>query len=279
MRNFSQLLVRYHVFFLFVILQGFSLWFLFRFNTYHHAGFVNSANGVIGGLYTYKNNVTSYITLQSTNDELAAENASLLNKNRNSFVPVNEHYAMINDTLMQQKFQYLAAEVINSSINKQLNYLTIDKGKIEGVKPEMGVINRQGIVGIVKDVSPHFATIVPVVNLNFSAGVKIKRTGDIGLLQWDGTDYQIAQMVDVAKHVPVQVGDTIVTRGNSTVYPDNVLAGIVSKVTDEAGSNYHDVQVKLSVNFSQIHYIYVVTNLFGKEQRELEQTSEGNDAQ
>src|SRR5690606_11043361 len=133
------------------------------------------------------------------------ENEKLRNKLRDNFVSVNEHFVMINDTLRERKYRYKVAEVINNSTNKQLNYLTLNKGEREGIKPEMGIINENGLVGIVKNVSAHFSTAIPIINLNYTASAELARTGDFGLLEWDGDDYRYSYLKDVAKHVDVQI--------------------------------------------------------------------------
>ena len=274
MRNFINFITRYHVFFLFVLLQVVCYYFVVNFNGFHRSSYLNSSNLVIGQLYSWRDDFTSYFELRSINDSLAAENAELRNKLRSSYESVNEHFVIVDDTLMERKYQYLEATVVNNSINKQLNYLTVNKGSIEGIKPEMGVISQNGVAGIIKDVSPHFSTAISVLNLRYAVGVKVGRNNEFGLLKWEGNDSRYANVEDMAKHVDVRVGDKIYTRGNSAVYPPGILVGKVVDVTDEPGSNYHDIKVELATDFSKLEYVYIVTNLFKEEQTELEEKSE-----
>lgn len=277
MRNFIQFLVKYQIFIFFIVLQVLCFYLIYKNNSFHQASFVNSSNRLIGTLYTWKSNITQYIELQRVNDELSAENEELRNKLKGTFVNVNDHFVMINDTLRQRKYRYKSAQVVNSSINKQLNYLTINKGKNEGLAPEMGVINTNGLVGVVKDVSNHFSTVIPIINMKFTASAEIERTGSYGLLRWDGKDFLYAKLNDVPSHSDVRAGDTLVTRGASAIYPKGIFIGVVSSVANLEGSNFHDITVKLGNDFSKLRYVSVVENLLKKEQRDLENQTEEDD--
>lgn len=270
MRNFIQFLVKYHIFLFFLILQVLCFWLIFRNNTFHGASFVNSSNRVVGTLLTYKSNLSVYIELQRVNDELSAENEELRNMLTGTFVNVNDHFVMINDTLRERKYRYKSAQVINSSINKQLNYLTINKGQQEGLAPGMGVINTNGLVGVVKDVSEHFSTVIPIINLSFTASAELERTGSFGLLRWDGKDHRYAMLNDIPGHVDVREGDTLVTRSASGIYPRGIHIGTVEQLEQKDGSNFHQIKVLLNNDFGQLRYVYVVDNLLRSEQELIE---------
>jgi rod shape-determining protein MreC len=270
MRNFVRLLVKYHIFLFFLVLQVLCFYLIYSNNRFHQANFVNSSNRLVGTLFAWKSNLTEYIELQRVNDELSAENEELLNLIPQSFVSVNEHFVMINDTLRERKFRYKSAQIVNSSINKQLNYITINKGFGEGIVPEMGVIGTDGLVGVVKDVSEHFSTVIPIINQRFIASAELKRTGNFGLLKWEGEDYQFARLIDVPRHVDVMIGDTVVTRGSSAIYPKGISIGVVNEVALNEGSNFHEISVKLAVDFNKLRYVDLIENILKEEQRELE---------
>lgn len=274
MRNFVRFLVKYHIFLFFLVLQVLCFYLIYSNNRFHQANFVNSSNRVVGTLFAWKSNLTEYIELQRVNDELAAENEELLNQIPQSFVSVNEHFVMINDTLRERKFRYKSAQIVNSSINKQLNYLTINKGSIEGIFPEMGVIGTDGLVGVVKNVSDHFSTVIPIINQRFIASAELKRTGNFGLLKWEGEDYQYASLIDVPGHIDVNVGDTVVTRGASAIYPKGIPIGVISEVALNEGSNFHEIYMKLAVDFNKLRYVDLIENMLKDEQRELEKITE-----
>jgi len=270
MRNFIQFLVKYHIFLMFIGLEVLCFALIFRNNDFHKASFVNSSNQLIGKVYSWQSNIAQYIELQRVNNELSQENEELRNRLRGTFVNVNDHFVLINDTLRERKYRYKSAQIVNSSINKQLNYITINKGANEGLKPEMGVVNPNGLVGVVKDVSDHFSTVIPIVNLKFTASAELERTGHFGLLKWDGDDYRFAYLRDVPKHVDVQVGDSVVTRGASAIYPRGIPIGRVMSVQNPDGSNFHKIRLELHNDFNKIRYVYVVENQLKPEQKELE---------
>jgi rod shape-determining protein MreC len=271
MRNFVRFLVKYHIFLFFIALQIFSFWLIYSNNGFHQASFVNSSNRVVGTLFAWKSNLTEYIELERVNDELADDNERLRNTVPESFVNVNDHFVMINDTLRERKYRYKSAQIVNSSINKQLNYITLDKGKAEGIRPEMGVIGTNGLVGVVKDVSEHFSTVIPIVNQRFTASAELERTGNFGLLKWDGADYRYANLIDIPGHVDVREGDTVRTRGASAIYPKGIFIGVVEQVEKDEGSNFHTILVELGVDFNTLRYVYIVENLLKEEQRQLEE--------
>lgn len=274
MRNFIQFLVKYHILLFFLALQVLCFWMIYKNNSFHSASFINSSNKLVGTLFKWKDGITEYMELQRVNDELSAENEELKNRLKDNFVSVNEHFVMINDTMRERKFRYKSAHIVNSSINKQLNYLTINKGSLEGIKPMMGVINSNGLVGVVKDVSEHFSTVLPIINSKFTASAELKRSGNFGLLRWDGKDYRYAFLYDVPGHADVQPGDTIVTRGSSAIFPKGINIGLVSAVDRKEGSNFHTIQVALFNDFSKLRYVDIVDNLLAHEQRVLENTTE-----
>ena len=267
MRNFVRFIVKYHIFFFFLAIQFFCFFLIYSNNRFHQANFVNSSNRLIGTLFSWKSTLTEYIELQRVNDELSLENEGLRNLIPESFVNENDQFVMINDTLRERKFRYKSAQIVNSSINKQLNFITINKGSKEGLKPEMGVIGGDGLVGVVKDVSEHFSTVIPIINQKFVASAELERTGNFGLLKWDGSDYQYANLIDVPRHVEVLAGDTIVTRGASAIFPIGIPI---------EGSNFHEITVMLSVDFNKLRYVDVIENLLKEEQRELEIMTEEN---
>ncbi|MCZ4408613.1 rod shape-determining protein MreC [Cryomorphaceae bacterium 1068] len=274
MRNFVRFLVKYHIFLFFLVLQVLCFYLIYSNNRFHQANFVNSSNRLVGTLFAWKSNLTEYIELQRVNDELSLENEALRNQIPESFVSVNEHFVMINDTLRERKFRYKSAQIVNSSINKQLNYLTINKGSGEGIVPEMGVIGTDGLVGVVKNVSEHFSTVIPVINQRFIASAELERTGNFGLLKWEGEDYRFASLIDVPRHIDVMTGDTVVTRGASAIYPKGIPIGIVEEVALNEGSNFHEIKVKLAVDFNKLRYVDVIENILKEEQRELETITE-----
>lgn len=270
MRNLIQFLLRYKDFFLFLTLQAFAFYFLFSANIYHHAVFATSANNVIGSLYQKKSDLNSYFGLREVNKKLAQSNKELLNRQRSSYRRVDNEYVLVDDTLMRIQYRYIPARVINSGISKQKNYITLNRGKTDGITPNMAVITEQGVVGITRHVSRHFTTVIPIINVAFELSVETKQGRHPGLIRWNGKDPEIANVEDMAKPADVQPGDTIVTRGSSAIFPQGIAVGTVLQVEDQPGSNFLKIKMKLANSYRSLNYVYVIQNTLRQEQLELE---------
>ena len=163
----------------------------------------------------------------------------------------------------------MSARVINNSVNRQFNYLTINRGKADGVEPDMGVICPEGLVGVVTSVSEHYATVISVLNREFFPNAKIKRSNYFGYIDWPGNDYRYCQLNDIPLHAIFEIGDTIVSSGYSAIFPEGVLIGIVTKSNIDKGINY-SLDVKLTTDFKQLDQVTLVKNLLKQEQHQLE---------
>jgi len=270
MRNLIKFILRYKDFLLFLALQVFALYFLFSKNYYHNAVFSTSSNQIVGTLFETKNNFREYLQLKHNNELLAAENAELLNNQRDSYRRVDNEYVLVDDTLMLIQYRYIPAKVINAGTTKQKNYLTLNRGSLDGIEPNMAVIGQEGVVGIIRNASKHFSTVIPIINTSFELSIETKSTHHFGLLRWNGKDPQIAMIDDMAKHARVRVGDTIVTRGSSAIFPPGMMIGVVDLVEEVPGSNFHKVDVKLATSFTSLNYVYVIKNMLRDEQINLE---------
>ena len=176
----------------------------------------------------------------------------------------------IKDTIYKQQYTYLAAKVVNNSVTKRNNYITINRGRLHGVKPEMAVICESGIVGIVLNVSDHYATVLSFLNNNCKISAKLEKTQSFGSLVWDGINPKYAKLLDVNKHVPVAINDNIITSNYSTIFPEGIRIGRVIDQSLEPGDNFHSITVELYTNFSTLSSVYVIDNIFKEEQQQLE---------
>ena len=176
-----------------------------------------------------------------------------------------------NDTILKQQYTFMTSKVINNSTNRRNNYLTLNKGSKQGIKPEMGVICSEGIVGIVKDVSDNYSSVISFLHKDSRFSARIRKSGYIGSMVWNGFDETHGTLNDIAKHVKVSIGDTIVTSSFSTIFPDGVVIGTVAQVSSTGGNNFQDIKVKLSTPFGKLSYVYVISNLFKEEQKALEE--------
>ncbi|MCU0441857.1 MAG: rod shape-determining protein MreC [Bacteroidia bacterium] len=272
MRNLIFFIYKYYVFFLFLILEIVSFVFIYRFNHYQKASFVNYTVGVTSAFYTAVSNTQEYFYLRSINDSLQMENARLRTELFSSYYNNKFNLTQVNDTLYRQQYEYIAAQVVNNSVTKRNNYITLNKGRLHGIEPEMGVISENGIVGIVMNASNHYCTVLSLLNNNCKISAKILKNGAFGSLVWDGMDPKFAYLRDVNKHVPLMTNDVIVTSNFSTIFPEGIPIGKIYAHSLDAGDNFHKIKVELNTNFSTVSTVYVIRNLFKQEQQGIEAT-------
>lgn len=270
MKNFFAFLSKFHKEFLAVALQALCLSFFFIHNSFQRSVLISSSNQVVGEIYTQKASLTKYFNLIEQTEQLAAENAVLRSKQKEAYYISIKRSYQVGDSTGIQQYKYSTARAINATTNLQFNFITLSKGRNQGIDQDMGVISPEGLVGVVKNVSANYATVLPIINTNFTASVEVKRTKNFGLLKWDGVDPRFAKIEDIANHARIVKGDTIVSRASSAIYPTGVMVGIVEKIEQPQGSNYLDLKIKLAVDYSKITTVYVVNNLMKREQLQLE---------
>jgi rod shape-determining protein MreC len=271
MRNLFLFLWKYNFFIFFLLIETLCGYIIIQNNNFKRATFINSTNTIAAKTNTVVSAVTEYINLRTTNDALSRENAALKTLLPNVFY-IDSAITHINkDTVLKQQYEYLTAKVVNNSTNRRNNYLTLNKGSRQGVKPEMGVVCSDGIVGIVKDVSEHYSSVISFLHKDSKISARLKRTGYIGPMTWNGFDETHGTLNDIAKHVRVMKGDTVVTSSFSAIFPEGIMIGIVDDVNSNGGNNFQEIQVKLSTPFGRLSYVYVISNLFKEEQKALEE--------
>ncbi|MBR1630705.1 MAG: rod shape-determining protein MreC [Paludibacteraceae bacterium] len=278
MHKILQFFYKFRVMFLFILLEGISLVLLVRNNKYQQTVYLSSANDFTARMYEWSSSITDFFKLKSTNAQLAAENAQLLNQINdleNRLVMAEERANGIENPRLpsENQLDYIPAKVINNSTNHLKNYITINKGALDGIEPDMGVVSSSGAVGIIKNVSEHFAVIVPLLNPTLKLNCKLKTSNYSGPLVWDGTDARYSDMKDIARHVQVQVGDTIITSGLSSTFPEGIAVGTVKICELDDSDMFHKIKVELATNFSTLTYVQVIRNANKKEQQQLEQRS------
>lgn len=271
MRNLFLFLWRYNFFIFFLLLEVVCGFLIVRNNNFQHASFLNSTNKVAAEVNSVVSSVTDYINLRTTNDALARQNAGLKSLIPDVYYIDSALQRVASDTVLKQQYTFITARVVNNSVNRRNNYLTLNKGASQGIKPEMGVISGDGIVGIVKDVSEHFCSVISFLHKDSRISARIKKSGYIGSMVWGGYDENTGSLNDIAKHVKVAKGDTIVTSSFSSIFPEGILIGIVSDVNSDTGDNFQDIQVRLTTPFGKLSYVYIVSNLLKEEQQALEE--------
>lgn len=265
MRNLATFIWKNNYFFLFGILQLFSLWLIVDNSIFQRSAIITSTNAVSGSFLSVYNGIDQYFYLKYNNIELAKENALLLSESKNSFLITDKTEFTSNDSLYRHQFTYYDAKIISNSIKKQNNYLILDKGSKMGIQKEMAVVSPAGIVGIVKDVSPNFCSVISLLHQDTRVNAKIKRTGFIGTVLWDGMDYRYAKLIDIPYHLNVRYGDTVVTSGYSTIFPEGIMIGTVTIVKPNKNDNFYNISVKLATDFNRIDQVYIIKNHFKAE--------------
>ncbi|MGD1846128.1 MAG: rod shape-determining protein MreC [Salibacteraceae bacterium] len=270
MRNLFVLFWKYHLFLLFLLLEGIAFLLIVQGNKHHSGQFYSSANAVAGNRNSLVNNDSEYFDLKQENQELVREVAELKSLEPNAFRVVSASEIEINDTVYQQQYKFLGAKVIKSTVNRRNNYLMLNRGTSDGLAPDMGVIGPNGVVGKVQDVSEHFATVTSVLHKHTSIPTLHPSSGFPGLLNWDGADPTVGILNDVPLQAKVAEGDTLVTSGSSTIFPEGVAIGTVIDFEPKPESNFHRIRVRLFTNFYTVSHCFVVKNLLKSEQLELE---------
>ncbi|MFN3999110.1 rod shape-determining protein MreC [Algoriphagus sp.] len=274
MLRILQFLYRIRAFILFVFLEVMAVWMIVSNNSPQGAAFFNSSNVLVGTVLKKQADVVQFFSLAEANEALTAENAEILQKL--SFLQVKpDSMAFALDSVFAKTYQFKGARVIGNSLRFSQNYLTLNKGSKDGIKPGMGIFNPAGVVGRVKSVSENYAVAFSLLNTGLLVSSKIKSTDVFGSVQWDGKDATEARLLFVPRHVKTQEGDTVVTSGFNAVFPEGILIGVISKISpDVKDPNYLALTVKLSTDFSKVNYVYLVENTLFNELDSLYRQSE-----
>jgi len=272
MRNLWIFINRYNAFFLFVIFFTTGIVLTVKNNSYQRSVTFNSTNEVVGLAYERLNVFKRYMNLGSVNDSLALENARLntaLTALRNIDSARN---TLVKDTLSHIQYTYLPARVIKNSVTLRNNVITINKGSLDGIESGMAVISAgKGVVGLIRDVSPHLATIESLLNKNTKISVSIKSTKALGSLVWGdrNSDYRKAFIKDIPNHFPVKLRDTVITSGFGS-FPPGIPVGLISNRGISTGDNFLTIELNLFNDFSTLQYVYVIKDKMAQEQTALE---------
>lgn len=262
---------QYRAFFIFLFLEFVCIWLIVSSNHYQRAQFFNSSGSLVANLNSFSFDISEYFSLRETNYELAEENAEL--RTRLEERPLT--YPIIlntetDDTTITNRFDYVSAKVVNNSINRFTNFITINKGSNAGIEEGMAVISHAGAVGKVKATSAHYSVVTSILNIDVMVSAMIKRTGHFGSVQWDGRDPLYIHLKFIPRHVKPLVGDSVVTSGYNTVFPEDILIGSIEEIELGDASLFYDLKVKLSQDFQKLSYVDVVRSNLKAEQDSLE---------
>ena len=274
MRNLINFLLKYNYWFLFILLEVASFVLLFRFNRYQQSAFFTSANTVVGAVYDVSGGISSYFHLKSVNEDLLDRNMLLEQQISNLEKALKERQVdsiTINSVrqMPQSDYQLFKAHVIKS-LTLPDNYITLDKGSSSGIRSEMGVIDGNGIVGIVYETSPSYSVVISVLNSKSNISCKIIGSDYFGYLKWERGDSRYAYLKDLPRHAEFNLGDTVVTSGFSTVFPEGIMVGTVDDMSDSNDGLSYLLKIKLATDFGKLGDVRVIARNGQEEQKKLE---------
>ena len=267
MRNLLDFLYRYRTFGLFIVLEVFCAWLIVKYNNRYNASFLNSSNTLAANMSQLSQNTEDYFNLKEVNQQLLDENEHLRN------LLINQPINYVNTDTTNNRYQAIKARVINNTYNRSMNFLTLDIGNKNGIEPGMGVISGTGIIGQVKSVSAHFATVISLLHRNLMVSSFIDRTNTICTVQWDGISPIKASVKYIPKHIDVKVGDTVVTSDYNAVFPRGIMIGRISGLDAKAEDVYYEAEIDLSTDFTSLNYAYVITDELKQEKDSIEATN------
>lgn len=265
MRNLLAFLAKYNHWFVFILLEVICFVLLFRFNNFQGSVYFSSANAVAGKVYEYNSSVTTFFNMSQSNKKLSERNLILEQQVRALTQYIATHHG---DSLAMEQcqkqalagFKLIPAKVIQSTINRENNLITIDKGKADGIHEDMGVACGTGVVGVVYMASDHYSIVLPVINVNSNISVMIRKRGYFGFLHWKGTPSDIAYVDDVPRHARFALGDYVVTNGYSSIFPPGIMVGKILHVFNSSDGLSYRVQLRLSTDFGKLRHVCVIDN-------------------
>jgi rod shape-determining protein MreC len=283
MRKLLDFLISKRHWFLFFLLEAVSFMLIYRNNAYQQSIMFSTANVVSANIVSLGGSVTSYLNLREKNRELIERNGlleiELLRLQRQIETMVADtasFHSFISDTMRQFPYTVVSAKVVNNTVAYLSNYVTIDKGRDDGISPDMGVVSEDGVVGIISTVSDHYSVVIPILNPKFRLSCKVLGSSYFGSMSWDGRNTQYAKLDELPRHVEFNKGDTIVTSGFSTIFPEGIMVGTVLSFERQRDDNFYSLTVRLSTDFHSLNSVMIIKNYHQNEQKRVEQEAKGN---
>jgi len=272
MQQIFNFLIRNKNSILFLILFAVSIFLTIQNHAFQKSRFISSANSVTGGVYSWSNNINTYLHLDEYNERLLEEN----NKLRNIISNINDSISVekqLDSTSFEGDYLFRTARVINNNFAKIDNYLTLNRGENSGIQQEYGVITSQGIVGIVDRVNNEYSRVISILNSRSRINAQLSNTNHFGSLIWDGEDPNVVQLIDVPRQAPLKKGDTIITGGRSLIFPEGLPIGSIEDFTLDQTQSYYTINIKLFNDMTNIGYVYVIENVNKDAVEELQETT------
>ncbi|MFO0322222.1 MAG: rod shape-determining protein MreC [Bacteroidota bacterium] len=274
MKKIFNFLYKNNFFFIFLLLEFICFLLIINNDGYQSSKIINSANVVSANIYRISSNTKEYLLLKEENELLAAENNFLKSNMKLGYalIPLRNHKKI--DTLYRQEYVFINAKVINSSVNKRNNYLTLNVGSKQGVSQDNAVIGNRGIVGVVKAVSGNYASVMSLLHKDVIVPCQLKKEGINGTLLWNGLDCRYCDLIDIPTHAKLKSGDTVVTSSLSSIFPEGILVGFVESHERKQNESFYTVKIKLSTDFKNPNHVSVVKFIHKSEKDSLEINSQ-----
>ena len=269
MWSLLRFIKRYYHIFLFILLEGISVYFISR-NSYRQGSSITSlANNISGSVYNSIDGLSSYFYLKNTNADLVKENLRLRHMVSSSFVRIINTVHSKEDTVYKQMYSYIDVRVISKTVNKRNNYFMLNKGSSSGIEKDMGIIAPNGVVGVVVKTTENFSLVMSVLHQDSKLNVRNERTKTTGTLVWNGHHYAVGQIVDMPSSIAVKKGDTIVTSGFSRNFPEGIPVGRVKSFSKDKGTGFYNINIDFFTDYNKLDYVYAIKNFFKIEQDRL----------
>jgi rod shape-determining protein MreC len=269
MRNLYLFLRKHYFYFLFLLLEVVSLVLYFNGNDYPNAAMNSWSAEVTGSVNRLFRNISEYFSLKKNNQVLTEEIALLQSRMPEAFYKADTATFFLKDTMYRVEYRYIAAKVISNSTNKRNNFLMINKGKTQGIQNHMGVIIGNRVVGQVVGVSTHFSWVMSVLNKDSRISAKFKKNDQLVNVEWTGGSYRYGSVKEIPKHFQILKGDTIITSGNSEIFPEGIMVGTVEDFTIASDENFNSATILFSTDFNSLGYVEVVVDLMRSEKEDL----------
>lgn len=284
MRKLLEFLVGKRHWFMFILLEIVSLALVYRDNAYQRNVMFSSANVVTGYIASISGSISSYLNLREINRELLERNGQLemqmldLQDQLDALMADSVSFkGFAPDSTEMFPYSFVVADVVNNSVTHLSNYITVNKGRRDGIEPDMGVVSERGVVGIVSTVSDHFSVVIPLLNPKFRLSCKVLGSSYFGSLSWNGRSTLYANLDELPRHVEFQKGDTIVTSGYSAVFPSGIIVGVVDNFERQHDDNFYSLQVRLATDFQALNNVRIIKNFRQAEQLGIEKEAKRND--
>ena len=271
MYNLLRFIKINHFLLLFILIEGLSVSLLLNNNSYQQNRFLNLSTEYTSPIRDYAYSLSNYLELKEINNYLTKENAKLHSLLR--------YENQSTDFLLasSKQYNYLSSKVINNSISKRNNFITLDKGYKDGISEGMGVVTKEGVIGVIYSVSRSFSVAISLLNSKSAIGIQLKKNNHNGILKWQGFNYRKAVISNFPNHIPIELNDTIISNSHSVIFPEGINIGRVADIKENKDEGFFNVTVSLFEDFNKLNYVYIIHSNESAEQLSLEKAIKSNE--